>query len=255
MKWIIFFVGLLILPVHAASPAFEVASIKPHRLPPNIGVWSVGPPPIRINGNRVTMTEATFRGLVMAAFDVKDYQFSAVTTRGLGGGDLYDIVANTEGDDTPTLDLVRQMLQTLLADRFQLKLHRETKELPVYDLVVGKNGPKLKHSAKDTEHGMHLAPLGFTLNFQFSNSSMPDLLRALTAGMNPDRPLFDKTGLMGSYDFTLEFTRTNRLGELADPAGTSVFTAVQEQLGLKLETAKEPTEFLVIEHAESPSEN
>lgn len=140
------------------------------------------------------------------------------------------------------------MLQALLADRFRLKLHHETKVMPVYDLVVGKNGPKFKEHVGETPPIEPPQFSGGLVKFKFVNRSIHDLV-----GVRPglDRPVLDKTGLTGNYDFTIEFS-TNKNDPDADlPAST----AVQEQLGLKLVEAKEPIDMLVIDTAEKPSAN
>ena len=113
---------------------------------------------------------------------------------------VYDIEAKAPGDGVPTMDEARQMLQTLLAERFQLKFRRETKELPAYDLVVGNNPAKLKPSAPDVESKTALT---FRFRMDFTNISMSELV--LRIGPQIDRPLFDKTGLQGGYDFALEY--------------------------------------------------
>lgn len=238
-----------------AAPAFEVASVKAVDLPP--GTFPFGDraaPAIHISGNRVT-TRASISGLVLAAYDLKGFQISSAPdwTDRRGRLQLYDISAKTEGEGTPTLDQVRQMLRTMLADRFQLKLHSETKELPVYDLVVGKNGPKLKESAGDTSPPRPATFSGPLIRLNLSNTSMADLIRYL--GANVDRPVLDKTGLTGRYDFTLEFTRSPGVALDSPDADNSIFSAVQLQLGLKLVAAKEPTEIFVVDHAERPSAN
>jgi uncharacterized protein (TIGR03435 family) len=136
----------------------------------------------------------------------------------------------------------------LLADRFQLKLHRESKELPVYDLVVSKNGPKFKEHVGDTPPIEPPQFSGGLVKFKFVNRSIQDLV-----GVFPglDRPVLDRTGLTGNYDFTIEYS-TNKNDPNAD---LPVSLAVQEQLGLKLVEAKEPIDIIVIDSAEKPSAN
>ena len=168
--------------------------------------------------------------------------------------DHYDLAAKAEGEGPITKDQLQQMLQSLLADRFQLKIHRETKEAPVYDLVVAKNGPKLKEVSSDADgptgglignsSGMHLTQ---------SKGTMEQLARWLT-GNGAGRPVFDKTGLTGYYAYTLDWVRADRLPD-PDSNIASIFSAVQEQLGLKLESAKALVEMLIVDHAEKPSEN
>jgi uncharacterized protein (TIGR03435 family) len=157
MKWTSSCAGLALLvqPVllgQTPAPAFEVASVKTNELPPGTFRFATqsSVPAIKISGNRVT-TQGSLLGLAAAAYNLRAFQIFGAPrwTDKRGGDQVFDIAAKTEGDGTPSLGQVRQMLRTLLADRFQLKLHRETKELLVYDLVVAKNGPKLRESSGD----------------------------------------------------------------------------------------------------------
>ncbi len=122
-------------------------------------------------------------------------------------------------------------------------------------MVVGKNGPKLRVSSAEIGPPQPVTFSGPLVRFRFSNRSIADLIGILAT--NVDRPVLDKTGLTGSYDFTLEFTRSNPdvVAPGSPDAGRSIFSAVQEQLGLKFVAAKEPAQTLVIDHAEKPSEN
>jgi uncharacterized protein (TIGR03435 family) len=227
--------------------AFEVASIRPHK-----GMYTV----VRssISGPKVTIEAYGLLGLIMDAYHLNaSYQVSGGPSWMDSDSDRFDIVANAPGEGTPTGDDVRRMLQSLLTERFQLKLHRETQERPVYALVVAKNGPKLKESAPDKEPSTSVGG-GRTSHLTMTRATMEQFAVQLsTSGL--DRPVVDKTGLAGHYDITL-----NWIPEFAGPPapnsdGVNVFTAVQEQLRLKLETEKAPIEILVIDHAEKPSEN
>jgi uncharacterized protein (TIGR03435 family) len=191
----------------------------------------------------------TLTDLILAAYNVKDYQVSGAPDWATGrGSNYYDIEGRAPGDAAPSADQVRLMLQSLLADRFQLKLHHGSKELPVYDLVLGKNAPKLKAIPPDAPAVRPTPPV------RRSSIEMLDLL--ISTGL--DRPLIDKTGLAGDFEYTLDLGQLD-LDRKADPDGFSVgafiSTAVQEQLGLKLEAAKEQALILVIDHAEKPAAN
>ena len=148
------------------------------------------------------------------------------------------------------------MLQALLAERFQMRVLRETKELPVYALVVGKSGPQL-HEAEGAGNGMRIGRGRVTTQA----ISMEPFAKNL--GKLLGRTVVDRTGLEGKFAFTLEWTPDpgQPMGLLgpspasADDSGPSIFTALQEQLGLKLEPQKGPVEILVIDHVEKPSEN
>ena len=231
-----------------APPAFEVASIRVHSFASGD---RAGPP---IAGNRLTSGGNLYQ-LIMYAYDLKSYQISggpSWATHPSTDGDYYDISAKAEGTETLTQARARQLLQTLLADRFQLKLHREMKEMPVYALVVGKAGPKFKESAPDARGGTVGSVSLTTVTSTFTKSPMDTLVRVLSGAA--DRPVLNRTGLTGFYDFKLEFAR-DPAAAAAESSASSMFTAVQEQLGLKLEPQKGSIEVVVIDHAEKPLEN
>jgi uncharacterized protein (TIGR03435 family) len=144
------------------------------------------------------------------------------------------------------------MAQRLLEERFQLKVHRETRELPIYALVVGKNGPKFKPSAAAGEAGVSQGAVQG--KYRVTAHKMPMFVLASMLENQMDRIVLDKTGLEGNFDFQLEWAQDLN-ANAADVSASSVFPAVQEQLGLKLESAKGPVEVIVIDHAEKASEN
>lgn len=181
--------------------------------------------------------------------------------------DVYEIDAKAEG--TPSMAIMMgPMLQALLEDRFKLKIRREPREIPVYALKVAKGGFKLK-PLKEGSCATIEAPLGIPVPVRcgvfieprrgalyFHGVSM-DLF---AMDLSIDRPVIDRTGIAGIYDFRLDYTPdevapTPPGASLDDPTGPSIFTAVEQQLGLKLEPAKGPGESLVIDHVERPSEN
>jgi uncharacterized protein (TIGR03435 family) len=189
--------------------------------------------------------------LVSEAYNLRDYQVSMP-------GDLeraeWDIEAKANMDRVPTKAEFRQMLQSLLADRFKLRVHRETREMPVYVLSAGRGGPKFKQSSNpDAPYGLQeVQRVGRDLRIKTS-VSMEDFTITLIRYLGPERPIVNETGLTGRYDIALEAAMfSNRDPE---PGDLSIFTAVQEQLGLKLEVQKRPVEFLVVDHMEKPSEN
>jgi uncharacterized protein (TIGR03435 family) len=158
----------------------------------------------------------------------------------------FDIVARTEsGKPQP------EMMQALLAERFKLVVHRESKELTVYSLVVAKNGPKLKRV--DPGEGDTTSRRG---HLTATRTSMHGLARFLGGpNVRLGRPVMDKTGLDGVFDFELTWTPEGSKDEKAD-APPSIFVALQEQLGLKLESQKAPVDVLVVDHIEkAPTEN
>ena len=180
--------------------------------------------------------------------------------------DHYDIVAKAPNEIRPNLDEQMAMLRKLLADRFKLAFHREPKEMSIYALTVGKNGPKLKPSTVPPDAAPEgppplifvLAPGGVSLPGR--NATMSELASVMQRAAL-DRPVVDKTGLTGRYDFDLAWTpdeiQFDGLGLRETPESTNpgLFTAIQQQLGLRLEAAKGPIEALMIDHVERPSEN
>jgi uncharacterized protein (TIGR03435 family) len=229
--------------------AFEVASIKLHLM---TGGGFIG---TRISGSLVTVSISTLRRLIQNGYQVQPYQISGGPAWVNDTAPVYDIAARAPGESTPTADEARQMLQTLLADRFKLVLHRETREVPAYALVIAKNGSKLK-ATTGSPSGTRLA-IGPTRRMQATNMSMGQLLGSLTGELG--RPVLDQTGLSGKYDWELEWIADPVQATALDPNGALVaadlFTALQEQLGLRLEATKTTIEVLVIDQAEKPSEN
>lgn len=236
--------GLLAQP----QPSFEVASIRVHAFnsPNRSGT--------RIDGNRFT-TGGNLYQLIIYAYDLKSYQLSGGPTWAAHpstDGDYYDINAKSEGDAVLSQPRARQLLQTLLSDRFHLRLHHEMKEMPVYDLIVGPGGPKFQESGAETTSRTAGSVSLTAVRSIFQKSSMDALVRVLSGAM--DRPVLDQTRLRGLYDYKLEFARDPAAA--ADQSSpSSVFTAVTEQLGLKLKSDKASIEICVIDHAERPTEN
>jgi uncharacterized protein (TIGR03435 family) len=230
----------------ACGQSFEVASIRLHQGP----VSMIG---TTISGTRVTMTAYTVSNLITAAYGLEDYQVAGAT--GWIGSDRYDIAARPAGETTPSRDQAHQMLQPLLAERFQLKFHRETKEMPVYALVKGKSGPKLKENTAANPPMLRMSSKGRDTQMTFTGSPIEQLVRQLSHVPGVDRPVLDQTGLTGKYDFQLNLTAEQGGDPATGASGESIFTAIEEQLGLKLELRKAPIGMVVIDHVERPSEN
>jgi uncharacterized protein (TIGR03435 family) len=235
----------------ASLPSFEVAAIRP-----NPGPWHVLEE-YSSSGPRLTLEAYTIAELIEEAYDLKDYQVTLAEphARPMMYDAFYNIAAKAEGDGTPTKDEFRQMLQTLLGQRFNLKFHRETKEMPVYALVVGKNGPKFKESAPDAAFSGYFGVNGRNQNMTLVKVTMEFLADHISGNFGMDRPILNETGLTGTYDIKFEATPEFRIARGSEPGAISVFTAVQEQLGLKLQPTKGPVKILVIDHVEKPSEN
>jgi uncharacterized protein (TIGR03435 family) len=239
---------------------FEAASIKPSA-PQAMGMNRIGIQ--MLPGGRISMTGVTVKMMIQQSYGVRDFQI--VGGPSWMGSDRYDITAKPEGAATP--DQVKLMTQALLADRFKLKFHRETKELPTYALAVAKGGPKF-HASEVVPEGSD-KPKGTRISIgrgQLSLQGAAMVALANQLGQILGRSVIDKTELTGNYDFKLEWTPDESLQSTAgaagaeghpaaDMTGPSIFIAVQDQLGLKLESTKGPVEILVIERAEKASEN
>jgi uncharacterized protein (TIGR03435 family) len=201
------------------------------------------------SGTRLTLQAYPPVGLIREAFNLEFYEI--VLPPSLPRDLYYDIVAKAPGDAPTSRADFRRMLQTLLADRFNFRFHREPKEIPVYILTVGKGGPKFKPSPPDAVRHVFHAVNGRHQNVTATRYTMADLARDLRSSLGADRPVIDRTGLTGEYSLFLEATprRDVELGDI------SVHTAVQEQLGLKLEPQRAPIEVLVVDRFEKPSAN
>jgi uncharacterized protein (TIGR03435 family) len=246
-------------PVVAQQPAFEVASIKPNVSgDPSRGA--------RNTAGRLTITNMTLKDLVKFAYDVEDFRISGGP--GWITADHYDIAAKAEGKPRP--DQNRLMLQTLLKDRFKLALHRETKDLPIYALTVAKSGLKLRPASCITLDPSNptLAPgqkasdsCGYRMagrgTLDATKAGMADLAKMFSTLLG--RTVLDKTEVTGEFAVHLTFTADDSVATpfqgAGDSDGPNIFTAVQEQLGLKLESTKGPVDVLVIDRVEKPSEN
>lgn len=226
-----------------ADPAFEVASVKPHvdhAAAVGNKVIGIGTR-VQFSGPRVSVNGATLRWLVAFAYDLKPYETSD-TGWPKWASEEFDIVAKAEGDSELTLDRARPLFRALLVDQFKLKFHYVTKEVSGYMLSVSKSGPKLTSSDPDTKGSMQMGGTNYT-EMKIVNWTMEQLTRQFTYQLG--EPVFDGTGMTGGYDFKLSWSDKN-------PAYPTFFTAVQEQLGLKLEKRKGPVQMLVVNSAEKP---
>jgi uncharacterized protein (TIGR03435 family) len=266
---------LLFASIPTLAQEFEVASVRPS-VPAGSGRG------MRADPGRISMSGVTLNFLIQQAYDVREYQISG----GISwvNSDRYDVIAklpDQDGSQAVPTDLAsftdeqirtwlyrrQAMLQALLTDRFQLKIHRETKELPRYVLTVAKGG--LKHSSAQVEasnigHGMINMGRGFLLGSQIPLSDLILALSQITG-----RTIVDQTGLNGKFDFDLKWAPDQSSAGLPgtglpppgvdapplNPEAPAILTALQEQLGLKLEAGKGPVEVIVIDRAGKPSEN
>jgi uncharacterized protein (TIGR03435 family) len=266
------------------APSFEVASVKPNAS--GDGFMRIGGPP-----GRFAATNVPLRQLIQMAYEIQPFQLEGGS--GWISSDRFDIVAKTDTSLTPPVPGVpgplQLMMRTLLADRFKLVVHHETKEQAIYALVLaradGKLGPQLKKSETDCaamaaaargrsgpppappapgvrpQCGMMMRPGGMSAG----GFPLSQLVASLSA--NLQRVVVDRTGLTGTFDLDLTWTpdqmpqRAPGAGDgpiqfngvPIDPNGPSLFTAIQEQLGLKLESTKGQVDMLVIDRAEKPA--
>ena len=263
-------------PGSPARPAFDVASIKPNLDCPGDHQDE------QFSPGRVSVTCITLRNLIQAAYGTFANGPNSIPKRlrlfgapDWMGSSRYTITAKAQGE-APMDQMFGPMLQVLLEDRFQLKVHRDTRELPVYTMTVAKGGLKIRAAKEgsciplDLNHADQPSPNfcgrmtgkanGMHITDDAYGMSMAEIASRFLAN-RLDRPVIDKTGLAGLFDAHLEFDRDNAVttpdnpGGPADTASPSIFTAVQEQLGLKLSADKGPVEVLVIDHVEKPSEN
>ena len=270
--------GLVLGSCHAyaqsapSRPEFEVASIK---LDKSGDLRAMIRPPL---GGRFTATNIPLQLLITLSFQIKDFQLEGAPP--WLKSERYDIEAKAAGN--PSRDEVAKMLQTLLEDRLQFKFHRETRELPVYALLVAKAGklhlaegecpPRPEGPPPPPEPGK--LPTAFCGGFfafpgHLSGQKVPiaQLLNLLSSFTG--RNVIDETNLTGKYDIDLQYTPDQGQFQAPpggappgmpplpsiDPNGPTLFTALQEQLGLKLESQKAPVEMIVIDRIERPSEN
>jgi uncharacterized protein (TIGR03435 family) len=229
-----------------STPAFEVASVRPMDGPGCcIDITTAGP--------RLTAIGEWLGDLIAYAYDLKGYQIGSSPALSAFHNMYYEIQAEAEGDTTPTKAEFRQMLQVLLAERFKLIVHHETREMQVYALVVGKSGPKFKESAPGANDSGYTYVDGRNQIMTRSKATMDWVAENLSG--YADHPIVNKTGLTGTYEIKLEATPWFRISHDAEEGDISVFDAVQVQLGLKLVREKDMVDVLVVDHVEKPSEN
>ena len=229
---------LTIAAVFAQAPAFEVASIKPSAA--DATRMNIQRDP----GGGIVLTGVNLQTLVSMAYNIQPFQLS-------GGppwlrSKRFDVVAKAPIDAAKSQTWA--MLQTLLGDRFQLAVHREIRELSIFELVVAKGGPKIQpaHRAPSPADDFIQAFPGRMKALMVSMSGL-----ALTLSGTLGHQVINRTNLEGRYDFQLEFVPE----DAADSDRPSIYSALQEQLGLKLETSKGPVQMIVIDRAELPAAN
>jgi uncharacterized protein (TIGR03435 family) len=237
------------------APSFEVATIKPTALDAKAGRY------ITMQGtNRFIAKYYTLKLMIAAAYDLSPKVISGGP--GWIDSDHDDIVALTPGDVRPSRPEQMAMLRNLLADRFKLTFRREQKEFSIYELELASGGPKLKESTAAANAPAELISTVYPqrMHLPARNASMGDFTSLLQRALL-DRPVVDKTGLAGRYDFDLDWApdETQFGGDVpvasSDAPSPPFFTAIEQQLGLRLEAAKGPVEALVVDNAQQPSAN
>ena len=264
-------VAATVLPAQTSAPTpgpapdtftFEVAAIKPNNS-------DSGNSSSNTSNGLFTAENVTLKGIMQyEAYDIPQ-------SRMIGGPkwldsthfDVRDKVDEATAAHLDKLDSKEKRLQSmamfqqLLADRFGLKVHWETRELPVYALVPSKSGPKLKPADPKEGEGTSSNGNGSSIKFKATGQTLAEFAQSLTADAQQDlgRTVVDQTNIQGKYDYVLNWThdsaRTSSSDNGQPETGPSLFTAMQEQLGLKLESTKGPVKVLVIDQAELPTEN
>ncbi len=235
-----------------ADPSFEVVTIKPSRrekLDKGFGM----------RGRRFTVVNDSVTDLVTLAYGFHLQQIAGAPS--WAESEKFDIEGEADGEGVPNLDQWKLMLRKMLADRFHLAFHMEKKELSVYALTVAKTGMKMTKSLnQDGLAGLGLRGLGSVVG----RSANMGNFRNFMQGFVMDRPVLDQTGIEGRYDFQLDWTpdefQFSTLGVKAPPAPDSaphpdLYTAIQQQMGLKLEAVKAQADVMVVDRVEKPSEN
>lgn len=236
-----------------AKAVFEVATIKPSNPAAQGKLFT-------IKGRQVLTINTALSDLISFAYGLHLRQV-------IGGpswmeSDKYDITGLPEAQGMPNVNQMRDLIRALLEDRFKLTTHRETRELSAYALVVTPGGPKMTKNDSNPNRLPGLAFRGLGV-LPATNATMGEFAGVMQLAVL-DRPVIDKTGLQGRYDFTLTWTPDEtqfasfgvRIPTSTDPNAPPVlFTAIQEQLGLKFDSVRAPVEVMVIDRVEKPSEN
>jgi uncharacterized protein (TIGR03435 family) len=238
-----------------ADPSFEVATIKPSKPDDQRKGFLV-------HGDQFHIINQPLSAILSFSYNVQAKQLIGLPP--WADTDKYDIDAKPDGEGAPSSKQWKVMIQKMVAERFKLTFHREKKELPVYVLSVAKTGPKLTKSEGDPNGLPGLFFRGKLGDLGVRNANMADFTGLMQEAVL-DRPVLDQTGLTERFDFTLVWTPDDSqfagMGAKIPPptdganAAPNLYTAIQEQIGLKLEATKAPADVMVIDHVEKPSEN
>jgi uncharacterized protein (TIGR03435 family) len=228
-----------------ADPGWEVATVRPSDPDDKNQSFDV-------RGRHIVIENQPVEMMLLVGYGVQKSQIVGAPEWVRTERFTVDGVPDTDGQ--PNVRQIQSLIRKLLEGRFGMKVHHEQREMSVYALTVAKGGTKMTPSTGDpnglpSEHG---GGGGNMRNFHFTNTSMPDL--ALFMLVEVDRPVVDRTGLQGRYDFPLKFSRDET--STTDPdAPPRIFTAIQEQVGLKFEPVRAPADVVVIDKIERPSAN
>jgi uncharacterized protein (TIGR03435 family) len=229
-----------------ANPDWVVATVK--RSDPNDPNDTFD-----FRGRQVIFENQTVEAMLLLAYGIQKSQIAGapewVRT------ERWDVNGLLDMDGKPSLQQFRSVVEKMLEKRFGLKAHKEQREMQVFALTVAKGGPKLTLNTSDP-NGLRRQQVRVAdgeRREEFTNTSMKEL--AVLMLVEVDRPVVDQTGLQGRYDFKLSFTNDESDAPTDGSVPPGLFTAIQEQLGLKLAPAKAPVDVLVIDHVEKPSEN
>ncbi len=230
------------------TPRFQIATIKPSR-PEETRT-------VQIQGNRFATSDTSVVDLLKYAYGLHEQEI-------VGGPkwletQKFDLVGDPETETRPSSDDFKMMVQNLLTDRFHLAAHYEIRELSVFEIVPAKGGPKLNKSIRPPNG---IPTVGYSPGqLGVANATIADFAAFLQRFVT-DRPVFDGTGITGKYDLSLRWTPDELQTEGGRQGGDNnnslpgLFTAIQEQLGLKLQEEKRPAQALVVDHVDMPSEN
>jgi uncharacterized protein (TIGR03435 family) len=257
----LFLLVLLSHPGLAQSPAapsltFDAVSIKPNKS-------GSGRTSVHTSNDRFQATNISLKELIRDAYDVQTLDQVIGLPSSINSVN-FDIEAKVDAETLAILKAASReesgrlrdgMMKSVLAERFHLKVHPETRELPIFELTLAKGGSKLQNADPADPKGDNM----HSDNQKLTATGIPisNLCNFLSRRLH--RQVLDKTGLTGKYDFVLQWSPDEASGESPDASGAnqapSLFTALQEQLGLKLESTKVPVDTIVIDHVEMPSEN
>jgi uncharacterized protein (TIGR03435 family) len=244
-------------------PSFEVATIRP---------MPDGPPPNQLPpGTTTVRLHFTPKMMIMYAYNLPDFSEGRILNNAGWTEDTYEVQGKISDSDYAAMQKmtpeeknqqIQLMVQSLLRDRMKLKVHLEKREETVYALEVAKGGAKLVPAKEGSPKGFGVTHQGQVYQFTGNGGNLDGL--ALQLGRQPEiggRSVVNKTGITGSYDVALRWTRTGSAaaatddGSIEDENAPSFFTAIQEQLGLRLATMKGQVDYVIVDHIEKPSAN